>query len=286
MGYIVDSTKSAKFAFMIICFAFISLIFVYLIFNNSDVPAELIPSTQLQSQPVSRMDEPLSPRQPVSVPHATDGLPEEQQPLSTPSLRVETRDQAAARQPDLISSRRSRLDQDAELMGAAEQVSAPLMEMLDFQEEPTLIIEEARRLMHHPNRYVREDVLEALWWVGPTALAAIAPMMDDPDLEIRIWARESFFADISSLGDPVAIAQVLQIAAQSSEPSVRDRAVDALIDLPVQLAFPVLATMLEDLDEDVRVNVQNEIFGYSGLDFHSEREAMIWFEQNRATLMD
>lgn len=173
-------------------------------------------------------------------------------------------------------------EEDALFM-ASEPVVARLMDLLN-EDDQFAVIAEAERLIHHTNRMVRRSVMEALWWVGPPALVAMAPLMDDTDPEIKTWAIETFFEDLALLLDKHAVADVLTIAARSPDADIRMQVIDELAMLPPAFAFPLLAFMIEDVDPDVADAAQLQIAIYTGDDFTSTQAAMDWFEVNKADL--
>jgi hypothetical protein len=174
---------------------------------------------------------------------------------------------------------------DPELIAASEPIVERLQDLLN-EDDPRPAILEAQRLMHHANPMVRWSVMEAYWWLGAPALTAMAPMMDDVDDEIRMWAIETFFEELAMLRNPHLALSALAIAVQNPDAAIRLQVLEELAELPPALSFPAIANLLEDVEEEIRHGSQLILSFYASQDFASTSSAMEWFAQNMDALAE
>jgi hypothetical protein len=145
---------------------------------------------------------------------------------------------------------------------------------------------ESERWLNHPNREVRLEIALSLDWIGLPAANQLARMIDDPDPEVREAAQSGFWDALSEADNPYLKADLLALAANSSDSEVRENAIEELTTLPDYLAFPILARHLNDPDEIIRQDVLDHLEFISSEEITTYEQAMIWYEANKAELFE
>jgi len=140
---------------------------------------------------------------------------------------------------------------------------ARMTELLDEGEE-LQALGEIRTLRQHPNREVRLNVAEAVRWIGLPAAMDAAAMIDDPDEEVRLMARDIFWVLLRELEDPQLKKNLLETAQSSTDPEVRIEVLDELLYLPDELSRELLMRALNDPDETVAEQAHDNLSFITG----------------------
>ncbi|MFA6288543.1 MAG: HEAT repeat domain-containing protein [Opitutaceae bacterium] len=193
--------------------------------------------------------------------------------------------QPPTKPPGSLSDEELRLiNEQARLIDEAANLTARMRKLLSDGDEQKAITE-ARRLLAHPNREVRVEVLNTLMSIGQPALMELAKMMvTDPDGEIRSDARDAFWNALDGEEDPGLKCALLTEALRSNDVEVRKNALEVLVFLPSRLGFVPLASAIGDPDATVAKLARDNVVFVSGEKFQTRAEAMKWFEENQNNL--
>jgi len=130
------------------------------------------------------------------------------------------------------------------------KTTAQLTDFLDDGEDAQAL-NEVRRLHQNSDREVRLMVAEAIDWIGLPAAMEAAAMMDDPDEEIRLMARDTFWVLLRELEDPQLKKYLLKTALRSNDPELRIEVLDELLYLPDEFSRDLFIRALDDPDKTV-----------------------------------
>ena len=148
-------------------------------------------------------------------------------------------------------------------METALETTAQLTDFLNDGEDARAL-NEVRRLHQNSDREVRLMVAEAVRWLGLPAAMEAASMMDDPDEEIRLMARDTFWSILRELEDPKLKKDLLETALSSNDPELRIEALDELLYLPDALSSNLLMRATNDPDETVAEQARNNLSFITG----------------------
>jgi HEAT repeat protein len=141
---------------------------------------------------------------------------------------------------------------------------------------------EARRLINHTDRDVREQVAYALDWIGIDALPELSSMMTDGDTTVAEIAASAFWENLYDLEDPEFKGELLSLLLQSPVVAIQKRAVDEIGFLPPTQSIPLILGKVPSADPELYLTIQNNLYFLSGgEEFRTLDEWESWYQNNK-----
>lgn len=202
----------------------------------------------LKQQPAGS-DVKITPAGVTRTGHATTGL------ASTP-VDVASPGKAAADRATPAADPATMTEEEREAF--AERVTERLQEALD-DDDPLRILPEAKKLMAHPEPFVRMKVVEALDWIDEKGVVLLTDLLHDPDPEVAAAASEAWFEQIRDVEDDTTKSELLGLAVLPVDGLTEDFLVEALDQLSSIAEYPAAQLLNEMLKNCMREDFQEHI---------------------------